>query len=59
MRDPRTDAIAREAARLLETGRAPNIGDAIRAAAGALGFQDAGACQSAVGVLPVQKEHCG
>ena len=41
MNDPRTDAIAREAARLIESSRTPNIGDAIRAAAEALGFHDA------------------
>jgi hypothetical protein len=41
MNDPRTDAIAREAARLIEGSRAPNIGEAIRAAADALGFHDA------------------
>jgi hypothetical protein len=41
MTDPRTDAIAREAARLIETGRAGSIGEAIRMAAHALGYQDA------------------
>jgi hypothetical protein len=41
MNDPRTDAIAREAARLIESSRAANIGEAIRAAADALGFRDA------------------
>jgi hypothetical protein len=41
MNDPRTDAIAREAARLIESSRAPSIGEAIRAAADALGFRDA------------------
>ena len=41
MNDPRTDAIAREAARLFESSRAANIGEAIRAAADALGFRDA------------------
>ncbi|MHC4107799.1 MAG: hypothetical protein ACYSTY_06925 [Planctomycetota bacterium] len=41
MRDPRTDQIAREAARLIETGGADSIGQAIRAAADALGFHDA------------------
>ncbi|MHC5007503.1 MAG: hypothetical protein ACYTGF_09125 [Planctomycetota bacterium] len=41
MNDPRTDAIAREAARLIESSRTPNIGEAIRAAAEALGFHDA------------------
>jgi len=40
MNDPRTDAIAREAARLIESSRAASIGDAIRAAADALGFKD-------------------
>ena len=40
MTDPRTDAIAREAARLLETSRAGSIGEAIRAAVEALGFRD-------------------
>jgi hypothetical protein len=38
MNDPRTDAIAREAARLIESNRAASIGEAIRAAADALGF---------------------
>ena len=41
MNDPRTNAIAREAARLIESSRAANIGEAIRAAADALGFRDA------------------
>jgi hypothetical protein len=41
MNDPRTDAIAREAARLIDSSRAANIGEAIRAAAEALGFRDA------------------
>lgn len=41
MKDPRTDAIAREAARLLDSGRAASVGEAIRAAAEALGFRDA------------------
>ncbi len=41
MQDPRTDQIAREAARLIETGRADSIGPAIRAAVDALGFHDA------------------
>lgn len=41
MSDPRTDAIAREAARLLETSRAPTIDEAIRTAAEALGFRGA------------------
>jgi len=41
MNDPRTDAIAREAARLIESSRTPHIGEAIRAAADALGFRDA------------------
>ena len=41
MNDPRTDAIAREAARLIESSRGANIGQAIRAAADALGFRDA------------------
>ena len=40
MPDPRTDQIACEAARLLEAGRADSIGQAIRAAVGALGFRD-------------------
>ncbi len=34
MQDPRTDQIAREAARLVETGRADSIGPAIRAETG-------------------------
>ncbi len=37
----RTDQIAREAARLIETDQADSIGQAIRAAADALGFSDA------------------
>jgi hypothetical protein len=41
MNDPRTDAIAREAARLIESSRAASIGEAIRAAADALGYNDA------------------
>ena len=41
MTDPRTDQIAREAARLIETGRAESIDDAIRAAAKTLGCHDA------------------
>jgi hypothetical protein len=41
MADPRTDQIAREAARLLETGRADDVAKAIRAAAGNLGFSSA------------------
>ena len=41
MTDSRTDAIAREAARLIETDRAPTIGQAIRSAADALGYRDA------------------
>ena len=41
MTDERTDRIAREAARLIETGRAENIDRAIRAAAEALKLQDA------------------
>jgi hypothetical protein len=41
MSDPRTDRIAREAARLIETGASANIDRAIRAAADALGFRDA------------------
>ncbi len=41
MQDPRTDEIAREAARLIETDRADSIRQAIRAAADALGFSDA------------------
>ncbi|MHC4948119.1 MAG: hypothetical protein ACYTG1_07640 [Planctomycetota bacterium] len=39
--DPRTDRIAREAARLLETGEASAIGEAIRAASEALDLADA------------------
>lgn len=41
MTDPRTDQIAREAARLIETGRADDMADAIRAAADNLGFAGA------------------
>ncbi len=41
MTDPHTDQIAREAARLIETGQAESIDDATRAAAHALGFHDA------------------
>lgn len=41
MTDPRTDTIAREAARLLETGRAGSISHAIRTAAEALGLSGA------------------
>lgn len=41
MTDPRTDAIAREAARLIESSRSRSVGEAIRAAASALGYQDA------------------
>ena len=41
MTDPRTDAIAREAARLIESIRSRSVGEAIRAAASALGYQDA------------------
>ncbi|MCH8314811.1 MAG: hypothetical protein IIA64_02455 [Planctomycetes bacterium] len=41
MTDPRTDQIAREAARLIETGQAESIDAAIRAAAHALGCHDA------------------
>lgn len=40
MPDRRTDQIAREAARLLATGRADDMTDAIRSAADALGFRD-------------------
>ena len=40
MADPRTDEVAREAARLLETGRAGTIAEAIRSAVAALGFHD-------------------
>ena len=40
MTDPRTDQIAREAARLIETGRAESIDAAIHAAADALNLQD-------------------
>ena len=38
--DSRTDEIAREAARLVESNRVGSIGEAIRAAASALGYQD-------------------
>ena len=41
MTDPQTDQIAREAARLIETGRAGSIDAAIHAAASALNLQDA------------------
>ncbi len=41
MNDHRTDAIAYEAARLLETGKAPGLVAAIAAAADTLGFGDA------------------
>ena len=41
MTDSRTDAIAREAARLIETDRAGTIRQAIRSAADALGYRDA------------------
>ncbi len=41
MQDPRTDQIAREAARLIETGRSESVARAIRAAAETLGFHDA------------------
>ena len=41
MSDQRTDAIAREAARLLETDRASDLMSAIAAAVDALGFGDA------------------
>ena len=40
MTDPRTDQIAREAARLIETGRVGSIDDAIRAAATALNLHE-------------------
>jgi hypothetical protein len=40
MTDPRTDAIAREAARLIENSRAASIGEAIRVAAEALGYRN-------------------
>ncbi len=40
MNDPRTDAIAREAARLIESSRPASIGEAIRVAADALGFRN-------------------
>ena len=39
MTDPRTDAIAREAARLIESSRAESIAEAIRVAANGLGYQ--------------------
>lgn len=39
MPDPRTDQIAREAARLIETGRADDIAAAIQKAAGSLGLR--------------------
>ena len=38
--DPRTDAIAREAARLIESSRAGSIAEAIRVAASGLGYHD-------------------
>jgi hypothetical protein len=41
MNDPRTDAIAREAARLIESSRAASIGEAIRVAADTLGYRNA------------------
>ena len=41
MNDPRTDDIAREAARLIESGRVENIGEAIRVAADTLGYRNA------------------
>lgn len=41
MTDPRTDDIAREAARLIETSRVSSIPEAIRAAAETLGYRDA------------------
>jgi hypothetical protein len=41
MPDPRTDQIAREAARLMETGRIDDIADAIHVAAGSLGLRTA------------------
>jgi hypothetical protein len=41
MTDARTDQIAREAARLVETGRARTVGEAIRLAAEALSLQNA------------------
>ncbi len=40
MKDSRTDEIAREAARLMESSRVGGIGEAIRAAASALGYHD-------------------
>jgi hypothetical protein len=39
--DDRTDAIAREAARLIETGRTSDVDEAVRIAARALGAEDA------------------
>ena len=41
MSDARTDQIAREAARLIETGRSESVARAIRSAVDALGFHDA------------------
>lgn len=41
MIDDRTDAIAREAARLIETGCTSDVGEAVRLAARALGAEDA------------------
>ena len=41
MNDPRTDDIAREAARLIESSRVGSIGEAIRVAAEALGYRNA------------------
>ena len=41
MTDPRTDQIAREAARLIEAGRAETIRQAVRTAADNLGYLDA------------------
>jgi len=41
MADKRTDQIAREAARLIETGKAGTVGEAIRLAADALHLRDA------------------
>jgi hypothetical protein len=40
MSDPRTDEIARQAARLLETGRASSVGEAVRVAVDMLGHHD-------------------
>jgi len=40
VKDSRTDEIAFEAARLMESNRAESIGEAIRAAASALGYHD-------------------